>query len=295
MACSFREICQASESCLARRNIQTSKIEATTEDDEDVQELQPEDQGEFEEELEEVTLSQGSNEPTFEGGPLAIKAEQPDDDDEMSREINAHDDEVDIHIGYEEVDNEAAKVEANTEVVRPICDLCGKTYQNAKVLRQHIEYKHEKKVPRPQRHLLKTQGHQLFRDTNFDELSCGFCFAKFDTEPDRVAHERGHLGEERPFTCTVCSARFSRRDKLKLHYDAHTGLVLLCSFEGCDKTFNNRHSLYVHESRHGRPDLQWQCSDCAKCFSTEAAISQHLKLVHTELPRIFGCDVCDKK
>ncbi len=153
-----------------------------------------------------------------------------------------------------------------------LCDICGKSYNNASYLKEHRR-RHE--------------------DTK--EFKCSLCDRRFNMEKDLKNHIKSHL-KERAFSCAICDKRFTRSSLLNYHMRIHTGeRPYECNI--CHLTFTrpfglSQHKYRIHSSNKGR-DIRCTEKDCDKMFVTAFEREEHIIVMHSwETP--LKCSVCSQ-
>lgn len=174
-----------------------------------------------------------------------------------------------------------------------VCDDCNKSFGTMKSYRTHVLLIHSDNDIQSQEHLFKVKKRDIYTDADYDDLTCEYCFDKFNNPEQRKDHETSHLEEDRPYRCNVCTQQFPTRTTLRGHYESHMNLTWSCSYEGCEKTFKTKHGRWTHEYKH--KNASRPCPVCGKLLKTTWAINQHIKQMHTELPLVHECAKCSKK
>ncbi|GLH09074.1 Protein suppressor of hairy wing [Gryllus bimaculatus] len=178
-------------------------------------------------------------------------------------------------------ENEVHNYEGTIKGKNLMCEFCGNSFRNNKLLKLHVQ-KHNKIKP-------------------FD---CTICSMAFYTGEQLTVHMRHHTGE-RPYQCTVCKKSFASSGVLYAHRRLHNSTKQhVCSVcnksflwrsayhnhmrshsairpfkcNECSKTFLFKHKLTAHKNTHekGRPaGLSHQCTDCGQSFSSASELQNH--------------------
>eukprot|EP00095_Tigriopus_kingsejongensis_P002665 maker-scaffold1023_size69924-snap-gene-0.17 protein:Tk02665 transcript:maker-scaffold1023_size69924-snap-gene-0.17-mRNA-1 annotation:"zinc finger and scan domain-containing protein 2 isoform x3" len=186
------------------------------------------------------------------------------------------------------------------------CDLCGETFTNNFLLKNHRIQKHTKDFP-------------------FNCPDCGYGTVwkqAFDMHRKTHLREQGFLEDETKealwFFCEKCGHKFSTRDSLKYHVlKVHEKVQERLQCKDCDKVFANRvrlsrhriieHStdpkyqcdicgyrgtgtdLKIHRKSHEAP--QYNCKYCGKGIKSQSSLICHERIHTGENP--FKCPFCD--
>ncbi|KAJ8733806.1 hypothetical protein PYW07_014357 [Mythimna separata] len=122
-------------------------------------------------------------------------------------------------------------------------------------------------------------------------LKCRHCSKSFKYDSERRRHEQSHSPQ---FQCKVCSKNFSFISALHRHEKQHerTGSVQCseCGREFRDNILLKRHTKYAHGGT-------YTCTKCSAVFSSEPALSTHMKTHKSQSERRYQCSFtgCSKK
>ena len=149
-----------------------------------------------------------------------------------------------------------------------ICDLCGKTFENAQAKKFHkIEYHDVEKNKICcfcSRHFETELGKA--RHEKYEHL-CDFCEKTFQDAEVKKLHKLKYHGTEEK--CRFCSRYFTTPQEKTLHEKDHH----ICDF--CDKPFKNAKVKKNHEF-----ECDHKCKFCSLYFFTANGKTAHEKYVH---------------
>lgn len=154
-----------------------------------------------------------------------------------------------------------------------LCDACGKSFKNAKQLRNHTSAVHAASATRT-RHV------------------CSACGRQFGDARRLRAHAAAVHERLRPHACARCSYRAATRAALRLHSRRHTGeRPFRC--DSCDYATADHNSLRRHRLRHtgGR---SYRCAHCAYACIQSSTYKTHVRTKHPGHPELLvhACDKC---
>jgi len=175
--------------------------------------------------------------------------------------------------------------------LRPfMCQICGKCYTSADILRRHINVHNEE---RP--------------------YECEICSKRFKHRISLKYHVKLHADNkvlesgEKAYICHICNTHFDNKYELRKHSRIHDPDRLLPleerkrhACEQCGKRFTQKSNLGLHvRLKHSSQDgsevqalRRVACSDCGKWFSKKSNLKAHMRL-HTGLKQ-FACNFCGK-
>ena len=110
-------------------------------------------------------------------------------------------------------------------------------------------------------------------------FNCDYCSSKFFTANGYFKHVRSH--EYLKHQCLICAKRLQFPYQLEMHMKTHTKENMwMCTSQDCGKQFASKSSRDSHSRSHG---VSLQCGNCpetAKRFSSQIALSQHIRGKH---------------
>ncbi|XP_076042118.1 uncharacterized protein LOC143026012 [Oratosquilla oratoria] len=138
-----------------------------------------------------------------------------------------------------------------------VCDVCGKKCYDKSGLTSHMR-SHTKETP----------------------YECETCGRRFTHSKSLLVHRRNHTGEK-PYKCQYCGKRFRHWHKHKIHIRLHTGeRPYKC--EICGKGFPRNDEVKRHMRSH-TGIKSFKCSICGVYCATQASITGHIDLHHSNL------------
>ena len=169
-----------------------------------------------------------------------------------------------------------------------ICEMCGKGFYYAKLLKDHIALKHN--------------DHKVEECETFMNFTCDKCGKSYSSESDLSKHTY-HVHGQKFFTCTLCERTFSVKRKLQDHYvlDHVKSHVKddLCMCDKCDQRFFNSIELSSHLSSEHDSTNEFSCDQCGKLFVSHLLLNLHMIESHDfnpikmkETDGNFKCDIC---
>ena len=146
------------------------------------------------------------------------------------------------------------------------CKYCNDVFQNARILKEHINSAHKPQVP------------------------CELCSKTFHSLSSLEIHLREEHKEK---TCDICGHIYKNLANLRNHKISDHGIEIdapkfIC--DDCGKVFSSRGSLKHHKYESHRTLPELKCSQCPKVFIGKKSLSSHIKSVHGKLP----CQICGK-
>ena len=136
-----------------------------------------------------------------------------------------------------------------------VCEVCGKTFKSALVLKSHSQSHDDK--------------------TNF---TCKDCVEGFNTYGKYQFHKMKHLGEDgKKIMCEECGRKFHSKAQLKEHTFQHTGVrAFVCHI--CGKAYGFSTSLSRHMDIH--EGKKYDCDMCGMSLTQSATLKRHKKTAH---------------
>lgn len=120
-------------------------------------------------------------------------------------------------------------------------------------------------------------------------FECDICCKSFTNTKNLNSHKIIH-SEEKQYSCTICNSDFKRKSGLNNHIKTHSGNNKQECPE-CNKHVTNltKHVKNVHSKE------TYKCATCNLILKNEKSYKNHLKVIHSEQPRV-DCivDDCDK-
>ncbi|CAH2049989.1 unnamed protein product, partial [Iphiclides podalirius] len=147
-----------------------------------------------------------------------------------------------------------------------ICDVCGRRFVSAAVLKAHLGTHEEN---RERRH------------------ECEQCGKKFYSKAVLLSHiSKRHSGKK--FICQICAFPFTEKSNLVRHVLLHEGKkTFKCDL--CEKSYATSSSLVEHKRTHSG-ERPFACSYCPKSFSAKKRLDDHHRIHTGEKPH--RCGVC---
>ncbi|XP_017772429.1 PREDICTED: zinc finger protein 62-like isoform X1 [Nicrophorus vespilloides] len=151
------------------------------------------------------------------------------------------------------------------------CDLCEKSFKNAKQLRNHKDT--HKQIASP-------------------KFQCTDCSKLFSNRQQLRMHIDVVHKKLKPFLCSYCGYKSATKSALKMHIRQHTGeKPFTCDI--CDYSTTDHNSLRRHKLRHSN-EKPYKCSQCDYQCIQSSAYKVHVKTKHPglELEVLFSCRSC---
>lgn len=174
------------------------------------------------------------------------------------------------------------------------CDVCGKTYSNARQLQVHMNV-HTKNIPYPCQFCDKVfyvwRSQKDHEQTHLDKINnvehrCTECDNVYATKKQLEVHFKlKHLGI-RKYACQHCNFKTNLKDRLLHHVRATHTDKRPYGCTACDNTTSNDSNHYIHFKRHKKKgestEYQIKCAYCGKVFTKDAVFEMHLVDDHPE-------------
>ncbi|XP_073829035.1 uncharacterized protein [Musca autumnalis] len=200
-------------------------------------------------------------------------------------------------------DDETAANEQSVE-----CEICGKNFRNAKLLKAHTKRAHSesgerKKEATEDKEQICPECKEVFSkrkhlDKHVIEIhggfKCSMCELRWKQRHQVKRHEKTH-NAERNFTCPIegCGKSFAEKYYLKRHIDVHTtDRSFTCDFENCGKAFHTMRRLRAHQKIHTKPK-NLICDACGYTCRENETLRVHQRSHTGEKP--YACEVCQKR
>ena len=136
------------------------------------------------------------------------------------------------------------------------CTICGKSYQYASKLKEHIRRVHDGEKP----------------------YKCTLCDKCFADKSQLPGHMVSVHGEGKRVKCDSCDSTFSTvADKNKHVKSAHQGIRFQC--DSCDLSFTTKSSMYQH-ARSAHQGIRHKCDFCESTFGRKENLKRHVKSNH---------------
>ena len=125
-----------------------------------------------------------------------------------------------------------------------------------------------------------------------DDYHCNECGVTFKYHMAFTKHKKDGACV---FLCSYCGKRYTARyySNFLLHVKYHTNdRQHVCS--QCGKAFAEKSKLTTHLRSHSNERL-FVCDVCGQAFKTNTILRCHIKYLHTERPKDFSCEICDRR
>ena len=154
-----------------------------------------------------------------------------------------------------------------------MCEVCGKVWQNAKKLHQHISSAHKEHAVKTKKGQSRVEckdcekvfyskkyylNHYITAHLKYEDIdtfpkkvhACPICHKLLTCKYKLEWHVRTHTGYK-PEICHICGKRFSYKGNLESHIKIHTGdKPYVC--DTCGKRFIHRKELRKHVESHNK-------------------------------------------
>ncbi|XP_055637187.1 zinc finger protein 845-like isoform X2 [Toxorhynchites rutilus septentrionalis] len=167
------------------------------------------------------------------------------------------------------------KKKSSEKLVRPRCDICGKTFLRPRRLNVH-----------------RTVVHGIEDAANpLPHLMCDTCGKVFRYKPDLSSHLKCHsdkklLREPIRHKCDICEKTFGRPTILTVHLAKAHGIEDAAhplphfTCDTCGKVFRYKPFLAMHMKWHSTK-RKFSCSYCDRSFASEVILNRHIQ-IHTK-------------
>ncbi|CAG9794374.1 unnamed protein product [Diatraea saccharalis] len=174
------------------------------------------------------------------------------------------------------------------------CKVCGSSYDDRKLLRQHIKSDHPTGSYECDICQKKFNSHgnvTAHRQTHDRRLKCKYCPRKFSFTSLLNEHMNVHT-KSKIFKCDLCSKEFLFKASIKNHLKLHYGTRRKCICYICGHSFNDSTNMGIHIRTVHEKQKPFTCDICQSSFSAKKQLLVHI-LKHMNL-RPFKCDSCEK-
>ena len=132
--------------------------------------------------------------------------------------------------------------------------------------------------------------------SKFEPYQCDICPSKFKRNSNWRSHRKIHL-DSKNFDCAVCLKKFqngtSAANCLKRH-DTPDDIQYPCTVENCGSVLKTENGRRVHMKKHEERKYPI-CTICTRTLSARSELNRHMKYVHGNIEKNFGCSVCGLK
>ncbi|XP_075990059.1 uncharacterized protein LOC142985647 isoform X2 [Anticarsia gemmatalis] len=154
------------------------------------------------------------------------------------------------------------------------CHLCGKVYETANNLRQHVKRFHMNK-------------------TSSRSYPCNICGNTYNNQAAVRTHMIKHI--QRKFSCDECPATFSSPYTLTQHKKKHSSIKKQFYCDTCPVVYSSKKSLLAHlRSALQHQDTVFECQICTRICPNANALSLHMARVHSS-SKDYECNRCGHK
>ena len=202
--------------------------------------------------------------------------------------------------------------EANGDVQSPgdvlvCCKYCSKTFNNAEILKQHVQHWHKgaalgtiyschlcnKTFPEAAQlsdHIIKHGSNEANAKTKV--FTCDLCKEQIKGLWNLTNHMcRCHI-KQKDLICKQCEMLFYTQSELSRHIHSHLSENPL-SCPVCGLAHNMPSMLKLHLRDFHKVKRLYTCRDCDKTFTNVTSFNQHSR-IHMEAEK-FQCSVCSKR
>ena len=176
-----------------------------------------------------------------------------------------------------------------------ICSECGKTYENERKYKLHLQNTHD--AIYPCQHCKKrfsTEKSKLYHEQNVCSgvFACEKCGKVVANPSSLLQHMKNWHSDEKNYACKICDKRFNLNWKLTHHIRAvhekiRNHICDQCPFASAQKQSLIKHIQVVHEKRKDH-----KCDVCEKAFGTPFQLRCH-KVKYHNIGKVYPCEQCD--
>lgn len=170
-----------------------------------------------------------------------------------------------------------------SQVKRPVCPLCQKTFANKTSLNSHLR-----------QHAREGSGTDL---ETFLGFICETCGKIFSSTTSLAKHKKIHVTVKKNtvLKCEICSRSFLRQSSFEKHRSAHLNPKYF-DCDVCKLPLSSYSNLQKHTELHKSSTITFDCKVCKTSFLRKDSLTAHQTHTGHFLDRKpFECNVCHEK